>query len=160
MDSPKLHDVYFGLGTNLGNKEANIQQAIQNIEERIGKIIACSAFYITAPVGFDSANKFINAACLARTRLSPMEVLHIAKSIETEMGRKSKSVNGVYTDRIIDIDMLIYDSLILDSQELTLPHPHMHKRIFVMQPLADIAAEIIHPTLKMTIKDLLEKLNE
>ena len=160
MGNSELHDVYFGLGSNLGDKETNIQQAIQKINKQIGKVTACSAFYFTIPVGFDSENKFINAACLAKTILLPIEVLHIAKSIEKEMGRKSKSENGVYTDRIIDIDMLVYDNLILNSQELTLPHPHMHKRRFVMQPLADIAADIMHPTLKMTIKDLLTKLDQ
>ena len=150
-DYPILHDVYFGLGTNLGNKEENIQQAIKHIEERIGKVIACSALFTNAPVGFDSNNLFINAACHAQSALRPLDILELTKQIEIDMGRKSKSVKGVYTDRIIDIDMLLYDDIIVDYPELTLPHPRIEEREFVLHPLAEVAQDVLHPILNLKI---------
>ena len=94
--------VYIGLGTNLGDKEQNLRTAVHKIEERIGKIVSLSAFYATAPWGFISDNAFLNAAVCAETSLPPLEILSIAQSVEQEMGRTHKSVNGVYSDRVID----------------------------------------------------------
>ena len=105
--------VYIGLGTNLGDKEQNLRTAVHKIEERIGKIVSLSAFYTTAPWGFASDNAFLNAAVCAETSLPPLEILSIAQSVEQEMGRTHKSVNGVYSDRVIDVDLLLYDDLIL-----------------------------------------------
>lgn len=155
MNIPVLHDVYFGLGTNLGNKEENIRTALQYIGERIGEVIACSAFFVTDPVGFLSDNQFINAACHVRTSLRPLDILEITQHIEQLMGRESKSVNCIYADRIIDIDMLMYDDLIVDYPQLTLPHPRIAERRFVLLPLAEIAADIVHPILQKRIGDML-----
>ena len=138
-----LHNVYLGLGTNLGDKEENMQGALLNIEKRIGSLMACSAFYVTDPVGFDSDNQFLNAACWVTTSLEPLELLTVTQQIEVEMGRASKSVNGVYSDRIIDIDILLYDDLQVDLPQLKLPHPHILKRDFVRLPLQEIAADAI-----------------
>lgn len=150
--------VYLGLGTNLGDKEQNLRCAVQNIEERIGKVISLSAFYLTTPWGFDSENSFLNAAACVETSFSPIVVLHEAKQIELQMGRIHKSVNGVYSDRLIDIDLLIYDNLLLNTEELVLPHPLMAQRLFVMEPLAEIAPSLLHPSLHQTMKVLLELL--
>ena len=107
--------VYFSLGTNLGDKEQNLRLAVQHIEERIGKIVSLSAFYATAPWGFTSDNAFLNAAVCAETSLPPLEILSITQSVEREMGRTHKSVNGEYKDRVIDIDLLLCGDLILDT---------------------------------------------
>ena len=99
--------VYLGLGTNLGNKEQNLRMSVQKIEERIGKIVSLSAFYVTAPWGFASDNSFLNAVVCLETPLRPLEVLKETQAIERELGRTSKSMGGVYSDRLIDIDLLL-----------------------------------------------------
>lgn len=147
--------VYFSLGTNLGDKEQNLRTAIQKIEEQIGKVISLSAFYATAPWGFASDNAFLNAALCVEASQSPFEILRITQEIECEMGRTHKSVNGAYSDRVIDIDLLLYGNLILDTPELKLPHPLMQERDFVMRPLVEIAAEIVHPVFNKTMRELL-----
>lgn len=151
--------VFISLGTNLGEKEQNLRLAIQKIEERIGKVVSLSAFYATAPWGFTSENTFLNAALCVETSLLPLEVLKITQEIEREMGRAHKSVNGIYSDRLIDIDLLLcfaFDgsSILLDTPELKLPHPLMQERRFVMEPLAEIAPNMIHPVLGKTMKEL------
>lgn len=146
--------VYLGLGTNLGDKEANLRVAVEKINERIGEMISLSAFYATAPWGFSSDNSFLNAACCVETSLSPFEILWETQAIERELGRLAKSVLGVYGDRPIDIDLLLCEDLILHSPLLTLPHPLMHERRFVMEPLAEIAPEVIHPLFRQTMKEL------
>lgn len=151
------HDLYLALGSNLGDKQGNIQRAIKCINERIGDIVSVSSMYSTEPIGFESDNLFVNAACHVRTSLSPFEVLSATKCIEVQMGRISKSYNKIYQDRIIDIDMLIYDNIILETDELILPHPHMHERDFVLLPLAEIAGNLFHPVLHQTIRELKDK---
>ena len=151
--------VYLGLGTNLGDKEQNLRDAVQKIEEQVGKIVSLSAFYVTAPWGFSSDNSFLNAAVCVETKLSPLEVLQETQMIEKELGRTQKSVNRMYSDRLIDIDMLLYEDLVLSvisasGVELTLPHPLMTERDFVMKPLAEIAPGLVHPVLGKTMKEL------
>ena len=151
--------VYLGLGTNLGDKEQNLRNAIQQIEERIGRVISLSAFYVTTPWGFDSDNSFLNAAICVETSFSPISVLHETKEIELQMGRTHKSVNGIYSDRLIDIDLLLYDDLLLNTDDLLLPHPLMTQRLFVMEPLAVIAPDLLHPFLHKTMKTFLHLLS-
>ncbi|WP_443934151.1 2-amino-4-hydroxy-6-hydroxymethyldihydropteridine diphosphokinase [Phocaeicola plebeius] len=149
--------VYLGLGTNLGNKEANLRTAIYKLQERIGKQVSLSSFYETAPWGFESDHSFLNAAIGLETSLSPIEILHITQEIEKELGRTKKSVNGSYSDRLIDIDILLYDTLVLQTPELTIPHPLMTERDFVMKPLIEIAGNVIHPTLQKTLSELYQE---
>lgn len=149
--------VYLGLGTNLGDKEANLRTAIYKLQERIGKQVSLSSFYETAPWGFESDHSFLNAAIGLETSLSPIEILYITQEIEKELGRTKKSVNGSYSDRLIDIDILLYDTLVLQTPELTIPHPLMTERDFVMKPLIEIAGNVIHPILKKRIMTIQSK---
>ena len=147
--------VYLGLGTNLGNREKNLQSAVGMIQERIGKVISLSSFYETAPWGFVSDNTFLNAAACVETSLSPEEVLAATQQIEREMGRQKKSANGVYTDRPIDIDILLFGDQTLCTPQLTVPHPLMTERGFVMHPLAEIAPDVIHPVFRKPLRELI-----
>lgn len=152
--------VYVGLGTNLGDKEQNLWDAVQKIEEQIGKVVSLSAFYVTAPWGFVSENSFLNAAACVETELPPLDVLRETQLIERELGRMKKSVNGVYSDRLIDIDLLLYEDLVLSvtspsGAELNLPHPLMTERDFVMKPLAEIAPDLVHPVWGKTMRELI-----
>lgn len=135
--------VYLGLGSNLGDKEAHLRQAIQLIGKRVGTVASVSAFYVTEPWGFRSENTFLNAAVEVNTPLSPHQLLEGTQAIEIALGRKAKSQNHTYTDRLVDIDILLYDDLILNDDDLVIPHPLMTKRRFVMEPLAEIAAEVM-----------------
>ena len=132
------HRVYLALGSNLGDKEAHLTEAIENIGRRIGDVVRQSAFYYSAPWGFESENDFVNAVVECHTSLSPRRLLRATQAIERRMGRVEKSSGGVYHDRIIDIDILLYDDLHIDYPDLKIPHPLMHERDFVMVPLREI----------------------
>lgn len=132
------HTLYLGLGSNLGDKQQNIAMAVEKIEELIGHVECQSALHITEPWGFQSDNMFVNAAVKCVTILSPHEVLEKTKDIERHMGRTTKSVDGTYKDRIIDIDILLYDDMEINDPDLVIPHPLMHQRDFVMKPLNEI----------------------
>ena len=137
--------IYLGIGTNLGNREANLQTALQLLDERVGEQLACSSVYRSAPQGFVSDNEFANIVAVYETEYSPEEVLLLTQQIERDMGRTRKSVNGVYHDRVIDIDLLQArgDKAIRRSGEmLTLPHPRMHERDFVMVPLGEVEIKL------------------
>lgn len=148
---------YLGLGTNIGNKRRNLITAAALLAERVGDVLALSGFYETEPWGFESNNWFLNAAVKLNTDYSPQELLVITQQIEKELGRTEKS-NGTYHDRVIDIDILLYDDEVLQTSELVLPHPLMHERKFVMEPLAEIAPFVQHPIFKESIMDLNERL--
>lgn len=140
--------IYLGIGSNLGNRDTNLRTAIELIHERVGECLACSSIYRSAPQGFVSENEFANIVAVCETDYSPEQVLLITQTIEREMGRTQKSVNGVYHDRVIDIDLLQayipdYDSrfgipIEYKSEILTLPHPRMTERDFVMIPLREV----------------------
>lgn len=133
-----MHKVYLSLGTNLGNRKRNIREAIEKIEELVGVVVRQSALYETKPWGFSSPNDFINVCILVETMLAPRQLLEALQGIEREMGRVLKSVNGEYHDRIIDIDILLYDGLKVNEPDLVIPHPLMNERDFVMIPLREI----------------------
>lgn len=133
--------VYLGLGSNLGNKEQHITTAVKHLEQRVGKVRRLSSLLKTEPWGFTSPHSFVNAAVSIDTILSPHEVLEATQQIERDMGRKQKSMNGEYHDRIIDIDILLYDDMEVNEKDLIIPHPLMHQRDFVMIPLREIFEE-------------------
>ena len=132
------HEVYLGLGTNLGDKVQNLKDAISRISDAVGRILRQSSFIETEPWGFESENTFLNAVICCETEKTPREVLLLTQQIERDMGRKQKSVSVGYVDRPIDIDILLYDDLTVDEPDLKIPHPLMHQRDFVMIPLEEI----------------------
>ena len=138
MTDLRMHQVYLGLGSNLGDREANLLMAVRLIGERVGTVVRQSSFLDTEPWGFESDNRFLNAVILIETEHSPREVLLLTQQIEREMGRKKKSQASTYHDRPIDIDILLYDDLTVDESDLKIPHPLMHERDFVMMPLREI----------------------
>ena len=137
-----VHQVYLGLGSNLGNRRALLKRAVRLIGERVGEVTRQSTFIETEPWGFESANKFLNAVILCETDKTPREVLETTQQIERDMGRQKavhrSSTNRTYTDRPIDIDILLYDDLTVDEPDLKIPHPLMEQRDFVMIPLREI----------------------
>ena len=136
------HTVYLGLGSNLGNREENLRGALFEIASSVGVVEAVSSFIVTEPWGFESTHTFVNAVCRVQTHLSPMEVLDATQAIERNLGRTQKSVDGIYSDRLIDIDILLYDDWKVDTPRLVIPHPLMAQRDFVKIPLAELGVII------------------
>ena len=139
-----IHTVYLSLGSNLGNRKQLLLDAIEKINKKVGNVVRQSSFYETKPWGFESENLFLNAAVKVKTKLSPTELLEVTQQIEREMGRKKKTTYNFkqqtpnYSDRPIDIDILLYDDLHVDLPELKIPHPLMQERDFVLVPLREI----------------------
>ena len=138
MQEPNSHIAYLSLGSNLGDRHATMQSAILLLDSQAGTVDRVSSAIETEPWGFKSANKFLNMCVRIITTLSPEQLLATTKDIELQLGRTTKSVNGQYHDRPIDIDILTYDDLHINTPSLTLPHPHKHERDFVMIPLHEI----------------------
>lgn len=128
--------VYLSLGSNLGDREKTLRSAIRLLGERAGSVDAVSAFIETEPAGFKSENNFINCAVRITTQKDPFQLLELTQGIERELGRKTKSVNGIYSDR--NIDILLYSCAVINTPELQIPHPRMKERDFVMKPLREI----------------------
>lgn len=152
-----MSQVYLSLGSNMGHREAILLQAIAQIEEQIGTVLSQSALYDTEPWGFQSPHRFLNAALCCQTTLTPLQVLDATQHIERQLGRLHKSHDGHYQDRPIDIDILLYDDLILHTPRLIVPHPLMHLRTFVLEPLCQIAPQLVHPQLGLTMQQLLQQ---
>ena len=149
--------VYLGLGTNIGNKKENLTRAIEALSLALGHYTALSSFIETAPWGFESDNTFLNCAVAFETVLLPEELLDTTERIERELGRTVKSTGGTYHDRVIDIDILLYGNETIDTPRLTIPHPLMPLRGFVLEPLAEIAPEVVHPTTGKSISRLADE---
>lgn len=149
--------LFLGLGANLGDGEETLRLAISAIENDLGEVVAQSSFYRTKPWGFVSAHDFVNACICVETNCSPMDCLQLTQKIEKDLGRKEKTVQ-TYADREIDIDLLFYDDKIIQEPTLTIPHPLLHRRAFVLDPLCEIAADWQHPLLHQSIRKLKETL--
>jgi 2-amino-4-hydroxy-6-hydroxymethyldihydropteridine diphosphokinase len=145
---------YLCLGTNLGKREENLRLASAGIEVNIGKVLQYSAVYESEPWGFDADTEFLNMVVKVETKLSPVQLLEEILNIESSIGRIRSDVQ--YLSRTIDIDILLYEDLIIDEKSLKIPHPLMHERRFVLTPLCDIAPERVHPLLLMSFASILE----
>lgn len=154
-----MHLVYLSIGSNQGNRMEYLSAACTRLESHQTMISARSPVYETAPWGFSAGTPFLNAVLEVETLLDPSALYRVMKSIEEEMGRirdVSQSKSDGYESRCIDLDVLFYDDLILETPELTVPHPKLHLRNFVLVPMADLNRHLIHPVLKLTIHQLLE----
>lgn len=157
-ENAQINRAYLSLGSNLGDKSGNLNNAIELLKERAGEVLAVSAFYETEPDGFVSENSFVNIALSLDTKLDAFALLDVCEEIEKELGRTTKSVNLNYSDRVIDIDILYFNNMQLATERLTLPHPRMHRRLFVLEPLAEIAPKFRHPILGMSTAKMLKEL--
>ena len=133
-----MHTIYLSLGTNLGSREDNLERALHLLQEQVGALLRRSSVHETEPWGFESSHMFLNLCVCMATSLSPLQLLATTKQIERQLGRTQKSAHGHYADRLIDIDILLYDDAHINEPGLVIPHPHMYEREFVMMPLNEI----------------------
>jgi len=149
-----MSTVYIGIGSNLGDRHKNCLRAIELLRQNGLLVTKQSSMHETEPWGVTEQPEFVNMAVEAETELAPIKLLEMLKKIEKDMGRQDTIRWG---PRIIDLDILLYDNIILRTDSLTIPHPLMHEREFVLEPLSEIAGDLIQPVLKKSIADLLKE---
>ena len=155
---------YLSLGSNLGDRVGFVQQAtsLLSADEKV-KLVSTSSFYETEPWHFKTDNWFVNAVIIISTSYYPEELLKLCLRVESQLGRNRQEESG-YNDRTIDIDILFYDDKIIDEHEngidLTIPHPHVHERAFVLVPLLEVAPAYVHPVLKKSISDIYDDIHD
>ena len=149
-----MNKVYIGIGSNTGDKLLNIELALAEIDSMAGHIVVRSPIYEADPWGFKAEERFLNLVVLIDTCLKPLDLMIVLQKIEKSLGRKRSSRD--YESRPIDLDILFFDELIINEPTITIPHPLIQERLFVLKPLLDISPELIHPVLKLTIKQLAE----
>ena len=150
-----MNGIYIALGSNIGDREGNLKRALDMLEESRVHIIKKSKFYETKPYGVADQPDFLNAVAEVSADMQPIELLHTMQDIERRMGRERKRHWG---ERNIDLDLLIYPNVIMDTPELTLPHKDMENREFVLRPMTEIAPDLVHPVLRSTMQELLKAL--
>ncbi len=153
-----MHSVYIGFGSNIGDRLTHIQNAIHALSKTEGITLEkISSVYKTDPVGYEAQAQFLNGVAAIQTHLPPLSLLHALKNIETAIGRQHRIRWG---PREIDLDILVYGDLCLQTEKLVIPHPEMHRRRFVLAPLAEIAPDVVHPVFQETVQTLLERLED
>jgi 2-amino-4-hydroxy-6-hydroxymethyldihydropteridine diphosphokinase len=159
VDACTKHTVYIGVGSNLGDRAGNCIRGIEAIDRlKECRVEKRSPLYETEPVGYEEQGWFVNGVVKIRTDLEPVILLERLRSIERELGRKPTGIP--FGPRVLDFDILLFEDIIIKTEKLTVPHPELHKRRFVLKPLADIAPDIVHPVLKERIITLLENLKD
>ncbi|MGV3630947.1 MAG: 2-amino-4-hydroxy-6-hydroxymethyldihydropteridine diphosphokinase [Bacteroidota bacterium] len=156
QEKGRINKVVLGLGSNLGDKLENLEQALSALGQSVGNITLRSGFYASKAHGFVSENDFVNLVAELETVLSAREVLSKTEAIELESGRKNKSANKEYQDRLIDIDILFFNDEIIDEKYLHVPHKNLYHRKFVLVPLVEILPELVDPKTGNTSADLLK----
>ena len=153
--------VYLSLGSNIGDRVGYVQQATSLLGacENIN-IVSTSSFYETEPWGMESENWFVNAVIQITTTLEPEQLLAECQRIENQLGRKRTDKNIEYSDRTIDIDIIFYDNIIINTPTLTIPHKHFHRRVFMLIPMLEIAPDFVHPFFGKTVENLYEAIDE
>lgn len=153
-----MANVYISLGSNLGNKQSNLEKAIEQLHQRAGVVRQKSTIYETEPWGYASFNNFLNQVVHITTDHTPLELLAILLKIESDLGRQRNS-EGLQ-DRVIDLDILFYDDQVISSDKLKIPHPRFHERLFMLEPMAEIAPNFIHPQFKQAVDILTQVLKK
>ncbi|MBL4710374.1 MAG: 2-amino-4-hydroxy-6-hydroxymethyldihydropteridine diphosphokinase [Flavobacteriales bacterium] len=159
MDERK-HIIYLSLGSNLGDRKEHIERALTLLEMELGKMVLKSSYYVSKAWGQDDLNDFYNLVATFETSLDAHNALIITQSIEKELGRLKKISTKRYHNRVIDIDILFLDRMIIDTINLIVPHPLMHQRKFVLMPLSETYPSFLHPILKKTVMELLNFLDD
>ena len=150
---------FISIGSNMGNKLANCRNAVDTIQRTgVGRVVAQSKFYHTEPVDFIDQEWFLNAAIKIETPLEPLGLLNALQQIQKAAGRKKGGIR--FGPRVIDLDIIFYDDLTFEDERLMIPHPRMHKRRFVLQPICDIDPQIVHPVLEQTVGRLLLQMKD